>query len=249
MLLVEPHGIRQVFPAPRRAVGFAVYRVLNPVEVVAADIEVGQDGRMNVALHGVGAPDMVIGIDLHDLETVHHGNVKFPHRAVELRWVSGCDDNPAIRYPVCAEGLVLQKLQHGRRQCFGHTVDLVEEQDALPSAAAGHGFIDGGNDLAHGVLRHLEGLAVVFHVPDLRQTQCALPGVMRHRIGDQADPQFRGNLFHNCCLADSRGTDHKDRALTLYGNLVLPMGILFEIDGDGLTNLFLCFLNIHVIPR
>ena len=70
---------------------------------------------------------------------------------------------------MAAEDLVLQKLQHGRRERLRYAVDLVEEQNALAAPRGIHRLIDRGDDLAHGVFGHLVFHAVIGFRRDERQ--------------------------------------------------------------------------------
>lgn len=48
--------------------------------------------------------------------------------------------------PMAAEGLALQELQHGGRQCLGHAVDLVDKQNPLLQSRGLNLVVDGGHD-------------------------------------------------------------------------------------------------------
>ena len=101
---------------------------------------------------------------------------------------------------MAAEDLVLQELQHGGGQGLADAVDLVQEEDALPLAGGLHGLVDGGDDLAHGVLGDLILLSVKDLLLDEGQAQGALPGVVGHGVGHQAHVQLLGDLLHDAVL-------------------------------------------------
>ena len=54
--------------------------------------------------------------DVQDPKPVQGHNIKIPNGFVVFRGIPRRHDDPALRQGVGAEGLVLQKLEHGRRQ-------------------------------------------------------------------------------------------------------------------------------------
>ena len=120
-----------------------------------------------------------------------------------------------VRDAVGAEGLILQKLEHDRKQRFRDAVDLVNKQDAIAAACRAHAVIDGSDDLAHRIFRHLERFALKRFTFQIRQADRALPRMMGHRIGDQPGAALFCNLFHNGGLSDPGRPDQQDR--TLFG--------------------------------
>ena len=103
-----------------------------------------------------------------------------------------------------AEGLELQKLQHGWRQRLGNAIDLIQEKYAFVPSRLPDMLVNGGNDLAHGVMRDAIRLALELVFDDIGKTQSTLTRVMRHRIGDKTDAHFLGDLRHNRRLANAR---------------------------------------------
>ena len=167
--LVELDHRRQVVPAAGRHERRAVGRGLNGVEVGPLDVQVGDDRRMHLGRYGELAPHIEVGLNLDALEAIPRGDVEVVGRAVVLGRVAGRHDDPAVGHGMAAEDLVLQKLQHGRRERLRYAVDLVEEQNALAAPRGLHRLIDRGDDLAHGVFGHLVFHAVIGFRRDERQ--------------------------------------------------------------------------------
>ena len=86
---------------------------------------------MDVGGAGVVLPHGQVRFNVHAAHTVQRNDIEIADRFIVLRRVAGRHDHPAGRHGLIAEGLALQKLQHGGCQCFGDTVDLVDEQDAF----------------------------------------------------------------------------------------------------------------------
>ena len=86
---------------------------------------------MNARLVSVFLPDCEVLLDIDPLHAVQRHDVKIPHGLVVLRRISGSDDDKALRHLVVSEHLVLQKLQHGRCQRLGDTIDLIQKEDSL----------------------------------------------------------------------------------------------------------------------
>ncbi len=69
--------------------------------------------------------------------------------------------------------------------------------------------------------------------------------MMRHRIGNQRDAEFFGDLRHDRGLADTRRTDHENRSLPFQGNAVVPEFVFHQINTYTAFDFFFCVLNIH----
>ena len=115
-----------------------------------------------------------------------------------------------------AEHLVLQKLQHARRESFGHAVYLVKEKYSLGLAGIAHEVVHRADDLAHCVLGHLIAFSAVFLFRDIRQTERALARVMGHGIRHESHAKFGRYLLHDSRFAYARRAYHKYRALLFY---------------------------------
>ena len=102
---------------------------------------------MYSAVQRIFFPDLIVRFYIDAFESVPCHGVEFPYGIVVFRRVSGCNHDPAIRDPVSSEYLILQKLQHRRRQCFRHAVDLVKEQYAFTDAGLLHHVVNRCNDL------------------------------------------------------------------------------------------------------
>ena len=82
-------------------------------------IQITDDGIVNPLLRSIFLPDSVIRLHLYHLQPVKRGHIKFPDRPVVFRRIARSYDDPSLRNPMAAEGLVLEELKHGRRQGFG----------------------------------------------------------------------------------------------------------------------------------
>ena len=222
----------------------AVHGGLDAIEVPLLDLQIGEHRRVDSLLVGVLLPGVKVGFHVNALEPVPGDHVELPHGVVVLRRVARRHHDPALRHPVAAENLILQKLQHHRGQGLGHAVDLVQEEDALLDPGVLHQVVHGGDDLAHGVLGHVALHAAIGFMDDEGQAQGALPGVVGHGIGHQPHPQLRGDLLHNGRLADARRAHEKHRPLFLHGDLIAVL-VPCKIRRHGVFDLFFGFFDVH----
>ena len=203
---------------------------------------------MDGCTEGILLPGLEIRLHLDLFQAVECHDVKFPHGAVIFWRIARRDHDPALRKRVAPEGLVLQELQHGRREGLGDAVDLVEKEDALRKTGGLHRVVDAGNDLRHRVFRYLVSLSAVVLLRDIGEAEGALPGVVGHGVGDQDHAQLLGDLFHDRGLADARRADEEDRALAVERDLIIAQLVFCKIGGHRVFDLFLRFLNIHSCP-
>ena len=94
-------------------------------------VEIRDDCRMDVDAVRIIFPGFKVRFHLNFLDTIHRHDVEFTDRAVVFRWVSGCNDEPALRNLMISEGFALEKLQHGRSQRLRHAVDFIDEQNTF----------------------------------------------------------------------------------------------------------------------
>ena len=160
---------------------------------------------MDALFIGIFLPDGEIGFYVDLLHTVESNHIEFAHALVIFGRIARCGDEPAIGNLVGAEGFALQKLQHGRGQCFGSTVDFVNKKDALFQAGFLHFIVDRSDDLAHGVFCYGVFLAAVFFFADERQADGGLSGVVGDAVGNQGNATFPCHLFHNGSFPDTGG--------------------------------------------
>ena len=179
-------------------------------------------------------PNGVVRLQIYPTHPVQGHNVKVPHRTVILRRVTRRHHDPALRQLVTAEGLALQKLQHGRCQRLGDAVDLVQEQDAGFQPGALHGLVDAGDDLAHGVLGQLVLLAIEHAGLDAGQADGALAGVVGHGVGHDADAALLGGLVGDGGLADARRAHEQQGTLCHLRDGQVPEGVPSKVRLDGL---------------
>ena len=201
---------------------------------------------MQALIDRIFPPCVIICFHFQHFQTVHGYDIKLTDGTVKLRRVScGCN-HPALRNLVFSKGFVLQKLQHGRSQCLRHTVDLIQKQNSLCFSRHFHGFVYRCHDLTHGVFRYVKLCSAIVFVTDKRQAKRTLSCVMRHGIGHQCDIHLLCDLLHNSSFSDTRRAKQKYRSLTFNRNAVISVLIFHQINANGLFNLFLCFLYIHV---
>ena len=200
---------------------------------------------MDTLFVGVFFPHPIVRFHIDPLQPIPGDNIKFTDGVIELRRIACGNHNPALGNPVTTENLVLQKLQHGRRQGFGHAVDLIQKQNAFLQAGFLHHIVNRGNDFRHCVLRHAVFPAAVSLVGNKRQTQCGLTGMMGHGVADQTHSQFTGHLFHNGGLTDTGRAHKENRPLPFNGDSIITVSILGKICLHGIVNLFFGLLNIH----
>ena len=245
VLFKKTDHVAQIRPASGCDEALSVHGGLDPEEIGLFDIQIGGDGGVDAGAQGKLLPDAVIGLHVDALQAVPGDDIEVPDRAVELRRVAGGDHDPAVGNTVTAEDLELQELQHGGGQSLGNTVDLIQEQDALPEAGLLHGVIHAGDDLGHGVLADSVLPAAVDLLLDEGQTQGALPCVMGHGIAHQPHAQLLGDLLHNGGLADARRAHEKDRPLLFQGDHIGPELVFCKIRRHGVFDLLFCLLDIH----
>ena len=200
---------------------------------------------MHLGRHGELAPHVVVGLNLDALQAIPRGDVEVVGRAVVLGRVAGRYDDPAVGHGMAAEDLVLQKLQHGRRERLRYAVDLVEEQNALAAPRGLHRLIDRGDDLAHGVFGYLVFHAVIGFRRDERQAQRALAGMVGHGVGHESHFQFLGDLLHDGRLADARRAQQEHRTLALGRQKIVAELVFSEIGDHGVFDLLFCFADVH----
>ena len=245
VLLAQADHVAQVRPAPGGDKGLALRAALDLVEVHLLDVQIGEDRRVRAAGVGVLLPDLVIRLHVDALEAVPGDDVELPHGVVVLRRVAGGHDDPALRHPVAAEDLVLQKLQHGGSQGLADAVDLVEKENALLDTGGLHHVVDAGDDLAHGVLADRVLPPAVGLVLNEGEAQRALPGVVGHGIAHEPHAQFLRDLLHDGGLTDARRSHQEDRPLLLHGDAVSPELVLGKIRPHGDLDLFFGLFDVH----
>ena len=190
-------------------------------------------------------PDIKILLDIDLLDTVERDDIKIPDRLVVLRRVAGGHNDETFWHVVGAECFVLKELKHGRRERLGDAVYLVKEQNPFLHAAKLYLIIDGCDDFRHSVLSDRVFFAAVIALAYKRQTDRALPRVMRDRVRDQVDAHILRRLLHDRGLADSGRSDKKYRALLLDRDFICTCLILFKITADRVLYFCFCLLNVH----
>ena len=143
-LLIGADQLAEVLPAPGRGELHPVHRRLDAVEILFSDVQIGDHRAVEAPAVGVLLPDGEVLLHVDALHPVQRHHVKVPDGLVILRRIACRHDQPALRQPLVAEGLALQKLQHHGSQRLADAVDLIQEEDALPQARPLHQLIYGG---------------------------------------------------------------------------------------------------------
>ena len=99
-------------------------------------------GAVDLIFLCVGEPDGKLGKHLDLPHTVKRCHIKFPHRFIVFRRISGGHDQPVIRDVLIAEFFLLQKLQHYRSEGLGDAVNFIEKEDTPLLSGLLHAVID-----------------------------------------------------------------------------------------------------------
>ncbi|CAN4034599.1 Iron-uptake system permease protein FeuB, partial [Dysosmobacter welbionis] len=237
----------QILPAPGGGKLEAVRRVLDAVEVVLLDVQVGEDGPVEVLPAGVLLPHAVVLLHVDALHPVQGHHVEVPDGLVVLRRVARRHDEPPLRQRLVAEGLALEELEHHGGQGLADAVDLVQEEDALLQPGPLHQPVNGGEDLAHGVLGDGDLLPAISPLFDEGQADGALSGVVGDGVGHQAHAGLGGDLLHDLGLAHARRAHQQHRPLAHCGDQVVPQLVLGQIRLQGIGDLLLCLFDVHIV--
>ena len=213
--------------------------------MLRAQLQVGRHGGVQPVGAGVVLPDAQLRLNVDAPHAVQRDKVKLPHALVVLRRITRGHNDPAARHSLVAEGLALQKLQHRGGQRLADAVDLVDEQDAVFLAGALHGGVDAGDDLAHRVLGHAAGAPAVVPLPDERQADGALAGVVGDGVGHQRNVALLRDLLHDLGLADARRAHQQNGALPHGGDQRAANVVRGKVRLHGALNFLFGTLNIH----
>ena len=216
---------RKILPSTRGGKKFPVHGCLHLVEMKWLCVKVRDNCRMNMGAVCIIFPGFKVRFHFNLFDTIHRHDIEFTDRAVVLRRISGCNDEPALRNLMISEGFALEKLQHSRSKRLRYTIDLIDEQNAFFQTGGFHFLINRSDNLAHGVFGHGVFFSSKGFFGDKRQTDGALAGVMRDGVGNETDTAFSGNLLHNLCFSDSGSADEKNGALPHGGNDIFSIFI------------------------
>ncbi|CAN4045235.1 Stage 0 sporulation A-like protein, partial [Dysosmobacter welbionis] len=220
--LISVQQFAEILPAPGGGKLEAVCRVLDAVEVVLLDVQVGEDGPVEVLPAGVLLPHAVVLLHVDALHPVQGHHVEVPDGLVVLRRVARRHDQPPLGKGLVAESLALEELEHHGGQGLADAVDLVQEEDALLQSGPLHQPVNGGEDLAHGVLGDGDLLPAISPLFDEGQADGALSGVVGDGVGHQAHAGLGGDLLHDLGLAHARRAHQQHRPLAHCGDQVVP---------------------------
>ena len=92
---------------------------------------------------------------------------------------------------------------------------LISSRNRMPSSCppSSMSSMTPADDLAHGIFRDGAGFALKRFFLQQGKADSALPGMVRHGIGKEADAAFRGGLFHDGGLSDAGSPDEQDGPL------------------------------------
>ena len=152
LLFMDLDRAGQVLPAAGGHKVSALHLRADRIEVLAPDSQIGHDRAVQTGAGGIFLKGLEILLDVDPAQPVQGHDVEIPHGFIVLGRIARGHDDKAVRDPVGAEGLVLEKLQHGRRQRLGDAVDLIQKKDALLHARSLDLVIHGRDDLAHRIL-------------------------------------------------------------------------------------------------
>ena len=175
-------------------------------------------GAVDLIFLCVGEPDGKLRKHLDLPHTVKRCHIKFPHRFIIFRRISGGHDQPVIRDVLIAEFFVLQKLQHYRSEGLGDAVNFIEKEDTPLLSGLLHAVIDRGDDLAHRVFRCMYHFPFDSTCADLRKAHGTLTRMVCHRVGNKPHTALFCDLLHNCRFSDARRADQENGTLLPEGN-------------------------------
>ena len=236
---------REVLPPAGGDELHAVHIVLDFIKMLGPQFQIGRHGGVQAVGAGVLLPDAQLRLNVDAPHAVQRDQVELPHAFVVLRRVAGGHDDPPGGHGLVAEGLALQKLQHRGGQRLTDAVDLINKQNAVLFAGALHSGVHAGDDLAHRVLGHAAGLARVAALPDKRQADGALAGVVGDGVGHQRNAALLGDLLHDLGLADARRAHQQDGALAYRRDQRCTGVIAGKVSPHGLFDFLFRTLNIH----
>ena len=201
---------------------------------------------MEVLPAGVRLPHAVVLLHVDALHPVQRHHIEVPDGLVVLRRVARRHDQPPLRQGLVAEGLALEELEHHGGQGLADAVDLVQEEDSLLQPGPLHQPVDGGQDLAHGVLGDGDLLPAVGALFDEGQADGTLPGVVGDGVGHQAHAGLGGDLLHDLGLAHARRAHQQHRPLAHRGDQVVAQLVPGQIRLQGVGDLLLCLFDVHI---
>ena len=86
---------------------------------------------MDALLVGILLPHIIVRTHIDALQAIPGNDVELPDGVVIFRRITCGHHDPAVRDTMPTKDFVLQELQHSRSKGLGHTVDLIQEQNAL----------------------------------------------------------------------------------------------------------------------
>ena len=237
---------RQILPAACCHKTLFIRLLRNRIKMVTVCRKIRCHSTVDLIFLCIGKPHGKLGNHLDLPHTVKRCHIKFPHRFIIFRRISGGHDQPVIRDVLIAEFFVLQKLQHYRSEGLGDAVNFIEKKDTPLLSVLRHAVIDRGDDLAHRVFRCMYRFPFDFTCADLRKAHGTLTRMVCHRVGDKPHTALFCDLLHNCRFSDARRADQENGALLPERNQWKTNFISCKVCAQGCFNCLFCFLYVHM---
>ena len=237
---------RQILPAACRYKTLFIRFLRNRIKMVTVCHKVRCHNTVDLIFLCIGEPHRKLGNHLDLPHTVKRCHIKFPHRFIVFRRISGGHDQPVIRDVLIAEFFLLQKLQHYRSEGLGDAVNFIEKEDTPLLSGLLHAVIDRGDDLAHRVFRCMYHFPFDSTCADLRKAHGTLTRMVCHRVGNKPHTALFCDLLHNCRFSDARRADQENGTLLPEGNQRKTNFISCKVCAQGFFNCLFCFLYVHM---
>ena len=104
--------------------------------MLTADFQIRNNGPVNAIHTRIFFPDTEIRLHIEPFHAVKSHDIEIANRAIVLGRIACSHDDKALRHPMSPECLILQELQHSRRERLGYAVDFIEKKDSLGHSAA-----------------------------------------------------------------------------------------------------------------
>ena len=200
---------------------------------------------MNACFDSIGAPGFKVGLDGDLAQSVEGHHVEIVHRSVVLGRIARTHHSPSVGNLMSSKSLELQKLQHRGIERLRHAVDLVKKKNppVIPRFLAV--VVNRCDDFAHRVLADVELFVAVALVHDERQTERALPRVVRHGIRHKPDAELSCNLSDHSRFPNAGCAEEEQGALRFGRDEVGAGFIAGKVSLDGVRDLVLRFCDVH----
>ena len=104
----------KILPSSGSGKNTSVHRILHPVKILSAKLQIRDDCRMDSLFISVFFPYFKVRLHINSLDSVESYHVKFTDRFIIFRRISRCHDHPSFRNFLVTKCLSLKELQHHR---------------------------------------------------------------------------------------------------------------------------------------